>query len=110
MKKLALLLITLSLHAAAADQAGWQPLLDASLSNFDVYLSYRGDQIMSVLKGSASPELKPLGMNPPGQNVITVIEQGGKPVLRITGEYYGCLVTKQDFSNYRFRAQFKWGE
>jgi hypothetical protein len=39
-----------------------------------------------------------------------VIEQGGKPVLRITGEYYGCVVTKQDFSNYRFRAQFKWGE
>jgi hypothetical protein len=63
---------------------------------------------MGVLKGT-TPDLKPLGLNPPGQTVISVVEQGGKPVLRITGEYYGCLVTKQDFSNYRFRAQFKWG-
>jgi hypothetical protein len=100
-----------SMHAAAADQrAAWQPLLDASLSKFDVYLSWRGDQILSVLEGTAPAGLEPLGLNPPGQNVIRVIEQGGKPVLHITGEYYGCLVTKQDYSNYRFRAQFKWGE
>jgi len=111
MKKFTLFAIALvSLDAAAADKANWQPLLDASLSKFDVYLSYRGDQIMSVLKGTAPPELKPLGLNPPGQTVIGVVEQGGKPVLHITGEYYGCLVTKQDYSNYRFRAQFKWGE
>ena len=97
-----------SLHAAAADKPSeWQPLLDASLSKFDVYLSYRGDQIMNVLKGTAPADLKPAGLNPPGQDVVSVIEQGGKPVLRITGEYYGCVVTKQDFSNYRFRAQFK---
>lgn len=104
-------IVVFSLHAAAGDQsAAWQPLLDPSLSKFDVYLSWRGDQILSVLEGTAPAGLAPLGLNPPGQNVITVIEQGGKPVLHITGEYYGCLVTKQDYSNYRFRAQFKWGE
>ena len=32
---------------------GWKPLLDCKLSQFDVYLSYRGDQIMSVLEGTA---------------------------------------------------------
>ncbi len=106
-----LAIVIISLDAAAADKAAaWQPLLDASLSKFDVYLSYRGDQIMSVLKGTAPPDLKPLGLNPPGQTVIGVVQQDGKPVLHITGEYYGCLVTKQDFSNYRFRAQFRWGE
>ena len=74
MKKLTLFAIAfVSLSAAAADKAdkvdkaAWQPLLDASLSKFDVYLSYRGDQIMSVLKGTAPPELKPLGLNPPGR-------------------------------------------
>jgi hypothetical protein len=103
-------LAAFSFHAAAADgSARWQPLLDASLSKFDVYLSWRGDQILDVLHGTAPPDLKPLGLNPPGQDVIGVVEQDGKPVLHITGEYYGCLVTRQDFSNYRFRAQFKWG-
>ena len=106
-----LTIVVFSFHAVAAEpRAAWQPLLDKTLSKFDVYLSYRGDQIMSVLKGTAPAGLEPLGMNPPGQTVISVMEQGGKPVLRITGEYYGCLVTKDDFSNYRFRAQFKWGE
>ena len=32
----------------------WKPLLDAKLSQFDVYLSYRGDQIMSVLAGQGA--------------------------------------------------------
>ena len=89
---------------------GWKPLLDSKLSQFDVYLSYRGDQIMSVLKGTAPPDLKPVGLNPPGQTVFTMIEQGGKPVLRISGETYGCATTRQEFANYHFRASFKWGE
>jgi hypothetical protein len=104
-------LIVCPLSLPAAEKPGeWKALLDAKLSQFDVYLSYRGDQIMSVLKGTAPPELKPVGLNPPGQNVFTVIEQDGKPVLRISGEIYGCATTKQEFSNYHLRASFKWGE
>lgn len=112
MKKLIRIVIAIfSLHTAAADKpADWQPLLDATLSNFDVYLSYRGDQIMSVLEGTAPPDLKPVGLNPVEQYVVRVVYPEGKPVLRISGEYYGCVVTKQEYSNYRFRAQFKWGE
>ncbi len=87
----------------------WEPLLDAQLSKFDVYLSYRGDEIMSVLKGTAPATLKPIGLNPPAQNVFSVVKRSGWPTLRITGEIYGCLVTKQEYSNYRFRAQVRWG-
>jgi hypothetical protein len=104
-------LALLPLCAFAADKPGpWQPLLDATLSKFDVYLSYRGAEIMSVLKGTAPAGLKPLGLNPPGQDVFTIVERNGKPVLRISGEVYGCATTKQEFANYHFRASFKWGE
>ncbi|HEX6637095.1 MAG TPA: DUF1080 domain-containing protein [Steroidobacteraceae bacterium] len=98
--------------AAAADSpaSAWRDLLDSQLSNFDVYLSYRGDQIMSVLKGTAPPDLKPVGLNPPGQDVFTVSSDASEHVLRVSGEYYGCLVTRQSFSNYHFRVQFKWGD
>ena len=107
---LATLLFT-SMAAAAADRPGaWKSLLDPSFSKFDVYLSYRGDQIMSVLKGTAPPDLRPIGLNPPGQTVFTMIEQDGKPVLRISGEIYGCATTREEFSNYHFRASFKWGD
>lgn len=105
------LFVLMSFRAAAADQPGdWKLLLDAGLSKFDVYLSYRGDQIMNVIRGKAPAGLEPIGLNPPGQDVFTMIEQGGKPMLRISGEIYGCLTTKQKFSNYHFRASFKWGE
>lgn len=102
-----------ALEKWVADRANtnpWQPLLDAKLSKFDVYLSYRGDEIMSVLKGTAPATLKPVGLNPPGQTVFKVTDEKGKPLLRITGEWYGCLNTKQSFSNYHFIAQVKWGE
>lgn len=96
--------------ADAAKAAAWRPLLDAQLTKFDVYLSYRGDEIMSVLEGTAPATLKPIGLNPPSQTVFSVVRTDGKPTLRISGEVYGCLVTKEAFSNYRFRAQVRWGE
>lgn len=113
LRKLSVALATLmfAVTAAADDSApAWRDLLDTRLSNFDVWLSYRGDQIMSVLKGTAPKDLKPVGLNPPGQNVFTVRVEQGEPVLRVSGEYYGCLVTRESFSNYHFRVQFKWGE
>lgn len=107
----ALATLCLATAAAAADKpaAPWRNLLDARLSNFDVWLSYRGDQIMGVIKG-ATPDLKPVGLNPPGQDVFTVKTENGEPVLRVSGEYYGCLVTREDYSSYHFRVQFKWGD
>jgi peroxiredoxin len=96
--------------AAMAAARPWEPLLDSKLSKFDIWLSYHGSVIRSVLDGTAPKSLKPVGLNPPKQNVFSVSEQAGKPVLRITGEWYGCLNTKQSFSNFHFVAQVRWGE
>jgi len=104
------LIATASFAAGKPASEGWKPLLDQDLSQFDVYLSYRGDQIMSVLKGTAPADLKPIGLNPPSQNIFSVVRKDGKPTLRITGEIYGCLVTKESFSDFHFRAKTKWGE
>jgi hypothetical protein len=88
----------------------WRRLLDAKLSNFDVYLSYHGNDILGVIQGKAPKDSKPIGLNPPGQDVFSIIEQQGKPVLRISGEIYGCLQTKEEFSNYHLRLETRWGE
>jgi hypothetical protein len=108
-----LLLLALCTSACAAEPsapAPWRALLDDELSNFDVYLSYRGDQIMDVIRGKAPAGTAPIGLNPPGQNVFTVIRQGGKPVLRISGEIYGCAQTRESFANYHLRLETRWGE
>ena len=52
MKKLLPVLFVLMAPAAAfADDAGtgWRPLLDAKLSQFDVYLSFPGTEIRDVI-------------------------------------------------------------
>ncbi len=102
----AFLALLLPVVASAGE---WKPLLDRNLSQFDVYLSYRGDQILDVVQGKAPAGLKPLGLNPRGQSVISVVEQEGKPVLRITGAIYGCAVTREAFSNYHLRLETRWG-
>jgi hypothetical protein len=105
-KSLLVCLIFLPAINIAAD--GWKPLLDRDLSQFDVYLSYPGDVILDVIAGKA-PDLKPVGLNPKGQTVFSVVEQDGKPVLRITGEIYGCAVTRDSFANYHLRLETRWG-
>ena len=110
MKTLLSIALATLVTTASAQAADWQPLLDKNLSQFDVYLSYRGDQIMSVLQKTAPASLKPVGLNPPKQDVFTVVEEGGQPVLRISGEIYGCLSTKKSYENYHLKAQYKWGD
>jgi len=105
------LLATLGANCFAADSAPapWRRLLEPKLSNVDVYLSYHGEDILDVIQGKAAG-LKPIGLNPAGQSVFTVIQQEVTPVLRISGEIYGCLQTKESFGNYHLRLETRWGE
>ena len=99
-----------ALNTAQAAEQPWQKLLDKDLSQWDVYLSYPGDVIASVVAGTAPASLKPVGLNKDSKHVFSMIEDHGTPVLRISGEIYGSAATKHEFSNYHFRAKFKWGE
>ncbi len=52
----------------------------------------------------------PLGLNNDPKQVFSVRLEAGEPVLCISGEIFGGLTTFETYSNYHFRAQFKWGE
>ncbi|MDB6123798.1 MAG: hypothetical protein JWQ71_2791 [Pedosphaera sp.] len=49
--------------------------------------------------------LEKFGTNSDPDKVFTMTNG----VLRISGEHYGYLATKADYSNYRLVAEFKWG-
>src|SRR5262245_3064751 len=104
----ALLVVPVLAFADVSPQ--WTPLLDRKLSQFDIYLSYPGTVIKDAISDKPPAGLKPIGLNPPRQDVFTVIEQDGKPVLRISGEIYGCAATRKSYSNFHLRAETKWGE
>ena len=108
------LCLTLSLCACVGpdqdESEQWIDLLDEDFSHWDVYLSYPGNVIMSVIGGTAPKNLEPIGLNKDERGVFSIVEEDGQPILKITGEIYGAAATKQEFSNFHFKAKFKWGE
>ncbi len=90
----------------------WQPLLDSDLSQWDCYLSYRlsprydGDPPCD----SSGRVIPPVGFNADSFCVFTTHQEAGETILRISGEYYGALISKKPYYNYHLRFQVKWGE
>ena len=89
----------------------WTPLLDKSLSKWEIYQSfyhkpgYKGKPPVD----ENGVEIQPIGYNVNKANVFSVDMVNGEPVLHITGEIYGCVFTKQEFENYHIKLKYKWG-
>lgn len=116
---LSITLIAFSLFSMASfifpdnkDKDEWKPLLDKDLSQWEMYLSYRHkpDYAGEMPTDENGNEIVPIGYNKNVNNVFSVIQENGAPVLRISGEIYGCVFTKQDFKNYHLKLKVKWGE
>ncbi len=89
----------------------WEPLLDSNLTKWRTYLSYRmpDDYNGKLPTDAAGNIIAPIGYDKDEANVFSVIMENGKPVLHISGEIYGCIFTRQDFTNYHLRLKVKWG-
>jgi hypothetical protein len=74
------------------------------LNGWDVYIGPRYDSVKKDFVG------EPIGLNKDPHRVFTVVEEEGKPALRISGENFGGISTQQEFANYHLRLQFKWGK
>jgi hypothetical protein len=51
----------------------------------------------------------PVGLNNDPKHVFTVAEQDGEKVIRISGENWGGISTKQEYANFHLQLLFKWG-
>jgi len=107
-----LLLVLLFFLSSFEENNNWIDLIDKDLSQWENYLSYRYPEGYDgeVPKDAEGNDLKPIGLNKDEFGVFTVIEEDGQPVLRISGEIYGCVATKSEFENYHLKLQVKWGD
>jgi hypothetical protein len=114
MKNIILLIVTTLILGACQtkDEGNWTSLLDKDLSHWDRYLSYKHqlgyDGTIPIDENGN--EIQPIGLNPEGYDVFTVSEVNNETVLKVSGEIYGCVITKQEYENYHFRLQVKWGD
>jgi len=89
----------------------WTPLLDKNLSKWNIYQSFRHKL---GYKGEAPKDengnlIKPVGYNVNEGNEFSTIEQNGELLLKVDGDIYGCLFTKQDYGNYDLKLKVRWG-
>lgn len=88
-----------------------EDLLDSDLSKWDVWMGAVHPSVDIDFEKSKNVNTgKPMGLNNDPKKVFSVIEENGEDVLKITGEIYGGLTTKNVYGNYHFTTQFKWGE
>jgi len=90
---------SLLVAAAAETPPTWTSLFNGkNFEGLDVYLA--------PPPGSKQP----LGLNNDPRGVFTVVETDGRPAIRVSGEIYGAITTRQEFENVHIRVQYKWGE
>ncbi|GAA5037833.1 hypothetical protein GCM10011506_35950 [Marivirga lumbricoides] len=105
-------MILLSACQKETDSTEWTNLLDPDLSQWDQYLSYRhqlgynGEQP----KDEQGNLIEPIGLNPTGYDVFTMAEEGEEPILKVSGEIYGCVISKEEYDNYHLQLKVKWGD
>lgn len=106
-----LLSISLLISCSSGEE-GWQPLLDKDLSHWRIYQSY---QHTNDFRGRTPVDengkaIAPIGYDKNLYNLFTVEDVNGEPVLHISGETYGCIISNESYRNYHLRLQVKYGQ
>lgn len=89
----------------------WTPLLDETLSQWQPYLSYRHqeDYTGKLPVDSLGAVISPIGFSDEF-GVFTTVKEKDELILRVSGEVYGCLITRHEFENYHLKLKVKWGQ
>jgi hypothetical protein len=106
MKHLLPFLLVISLASCSKKQTEWKDLWNGKdLTGWDTYLGPTFDTVSNAMDTTLIP-----GLNNSAQQVFQVVTIDGQPALRISGEQFGGISTKEEFKNYHLRLQFKWGQ
>ena len=97
-----------SLARAPQLQEPWTALFNGrDLTGWDTWLG----RLLPGQRGNSPAEFaEPVGLNKDPRGVFSVVDVDGAPAVRISGETYGGLITRDEYENYHLRFEFKWGE
>lgn len=93
--------------------ADWRSLWNGrDFAGWDKYLArpHSSVKLAKEERNAKGEHAAPLGVNNDPTNVFTVVQHDGRPAIRVSGEIYGTITTREEFSNYHLRLEMKWGE
>jgi len=100
--------------AAAPQPTGWKSLWNGK--NLDGWTTWMQapsatSEVPGLKRDDTGKYLEPIGSGRDPLHVFTVAEDvDGRSAIRISGEAFGELRTKESFKDYHLKFQFKWGE
>jgi hypothetical protein len=106
-------ILPLSSHIALAADQSWRPLFNGKdLAGWDTEMMILPDpkwDIPGLARDTNGNYAQPVGKNNDPLHVFTVTNMDGGPVIHITGQGFGVMMTSGTFSNVHIRMQMKWG-
>jgi hypothetical protein len=81
------------------------------LAGWDTWLGrpHKLTDVPGLSKNEQGDYVQPIGLNRDPRSVFSVVEVDGGPAIRISGETYGGLITRDEYEDYHLRLEFKWG-
>ena len=109
---LAIIALLISYATIQAQTKKWQPLLDKNLSSWEKYIGVPHFTVKGIDDAPKGNGMKgtPLGLNNDPLNVFSTFEENGTTILKVSGEIYGGLTSKEIYEDYHLKLEFKWGE
>src|SRR5438874_6839054 len=104
--------ILASLPAPGADADGKALFNGKDLTGWETWLGRPHKSVMGLelKKNDKGDYTESVGLDKDPKKVYSVVELDGKPAIRISGEIFGAITTKEEFENYHLKLEFKWGE
>lgn len=97
----------------APQPAGWTQMFNGrDLTGWETFLGkpHASVEIPGARRGLAGDYLEPLGVDVDPRHVFTVVQLDGAPAIRVSGEVYGALTTRESYGDYHLRFDVRWGE
>ena len=81
------------------------------LSGWDTFLGkpHETTEMPGLTRGADGKYAEVVGVNRDPRGVFSVVRIDGAPVVRISGETYGALISQSEYEDYHLRFQFRWG-
>src|SRR6478609_8230843 len=86
------------------NDAKWRSLFNGKdLTGWDTYIGPSYDKAQDKFIGD------PQGLNNDPNRIFSIVKEDGRSAIRISGEHFGGVSTREEFKNYHLRLEFKWG-
>jgi hypothetical protein len=106
-------LASIPIQAAPSPSAGWISLFNGTdLSGWDTWLGIPNASVtgLDLPKDETGKYTAAQGLNSDPKKVFTVVTVDGAPAIRISGEMFGALTSRDEYGDFQLRLEFKWGE